>query len=127
MQSNDHGFDANESNKKPLNHLKRDSDRCRVDLLPIFPLVTIANVLGFGAEKYVANSWRNPDMKPVPMMRTYGSIIRHLFSWARGEKYDPESGLTHLGHAATQLFFLMEHDEKGEAEDDRFKDEDFKI
>lgn len=104
---------------KPLNAMKYDSDKTPVQLLPVIPLMRVAAVFGFGARKYAENSWRAPDRKPVPLMRTYGSVLRHLFLWAGGQDIDPGSGLPHLAHACTQLMILMEHQEMGEAADDR--------
>jgi len=90
----------------------------RVDLLPIDPMMQVANVFGFGAKKYFANSYRQGET--VAWSRTYGSIIRHLFAFWQGEDTDPESGLPHLAHAGTQLFILMEHAAHNKDKDDRF-------
>jgi hypothetical protein len=97
---------------------KFDSDKVRVDLLPIGPMMQIANVFGFGTRKYFANSYREGDT--VAWSRTYGSILRHLFDFWRGVDKDPESNHHHLAHAGTQLLILMEHVEHNKDKDDRF-------
>ena len=97
---------------------KFDSTKVRVDLLPIDPMMQVANVFGFGAKKYFANSYRQGET--VAWSRTYGSILRHLFAFWQGEDTDPESGLPHLAHAGTQLFILMEHTAHNKDKDDRF-------
>lgn len=97
---------------------KFDSTKVRVDLLPIDPMMQIANVFGFGTKKYFANSYRQGET--VVWSRTYGSIIRHLFAFWSGEDKDPESGLNHLAHAGTQLFILMDHTTNNLDKDDRF-------
>lgn len=97
---------------------KFDATKVRVDLLPIDPMLDVANVFGFGARKYFANSYRQGQT--VAWSRTYGSIIRHLFAFWNGEDNDPESGLPHLAHAGTQLFILMEHAKHNRDKDDRF-------
>jgi hypothetical protein len=97
---------------------KFDATKVRVDLLPIDPMMQVANVFGFGAKKYFANSYRQGET--VAWSRTYGSIIRHLFAFWKGEDTDPESGLPHLAHAGTQLFILMEHAAHNKDKDDRF-------
>jgi len=38
----------------------------------------------------------------------FGCILRHIWKWFRGEKYDDESGLHHLAHAAWNCITLME-------------------
>ena len=97
---------------------KFDATKVRVDLLPIDPMMQVANVFGFGAKKYFANSYRQGET--VAWSRTYGSILRHLFAFWKGEDTDPESGLQHLAHAGTQLFILMEHTTHNKDKDDRF-------
>jgi len=97
---------------------KFDATKVRVDLLPIDPMMQVANVFGFGAKKYFANSYRQGET--VAWSRTYGSILRHLFAFWKGEDTDPESGLPHLAHAGTQLFILMEHTTHNKDKDDRF-------
>lgn len=97
---------------------KFDATKVRVDLLPIVPMMQVANVFGFGAKKYFANSYRQGET--VAWSRTYGSILRHLFAFWQGEDTDPESGLPHLAHAGTQLFILMEHTAHNKDKDDRF-------
>jgi predicted HAD superfamily Cof-like phosphohydrolase len=97
---------------------KFDATKVRVDLLPIDPMLQIANVFGFGAKKYFANSYRQGET--VVWSRTYGSIMRHMMAFWSGEDKDPESGLPHLAHAGTQLFILMEHAAHNQNKDDRF-------
>jgi len=97
---------------------KFDAAKVRVDLLPIEPMMQIANVFGFGAKKYFANSYRQGET--VVWSRTYGSIMRHMMAFWLGEDKDPESGLPHLAHAGTQLFILMEHAAHNKNKDDRF-------
>lgn len=106
---------------RPDNPMKFDHDAVPVQLLPTISLVCVAKVFGYGAKKYAANSWRNRETKAVSWMRTYGSIIRHLLMWAAGQDKDPESGMSHLWHAGTQLMILIEHVETGEGTDDRHK------
>jgi len=97
---------------------KFDAKKIRVDLLPIDPMTDIAEVFTFGAQKYFANSYRSGET--VAWSRTYGSILRHLFAFWRGEDKDLESGLSHLAHAGTQLMILMEHSKHNRDKDDRY-------
>lgn len=103
---------------KPMNPLKYDSHQAPVQLLPTLPLMEIAKVFGYGAEKYRANSWREPQFQAVNWSRTYGSIMRHLMAWNDGENLD-ESGHHHLAHAGTQLMILIEHVFRNLGTDDR--------
>lgn len=86
--------------------MKYDEGKAPYALLPIEALEPIAHVFGFGASKYGMNNWRK-DLDNTEWNRTYSSIQRHLNSFWSGEDIDPESGLTHLAHAATQIMILM--------------------
>ena len=68
----------------------------------------VAEVLTFGANKYRRDTWRTLKDAEV---RYEDALDRHLNAWKRGEDNDPESGLSHLAHAACNLLFLLElHD-----------------
>lgn len=73
-----------------------------IELIPPQFLEGIAAVLQFGAKKYARNNW----MKGMSWSVVFGSIMRHLWAWFRGEENDPESGLPHLWHAGCGLMFL---------------------
>lgn len=42
-----------------------------------------------------------------------------MWSWVAGERCDPETGESHLAHAACCLLFLLVHEIQGLGEDDR--------
>lgn len=70
----------------------------------------------FGTEKYVKNGWRNG----MEWSRLVDATLRHLTAWMEGEEVDPESGVSHLYHAACNLMFLSEYQERGVGVDDRW-------
>lgn len=97
---------------------KYDDGKSPLNLIPMEPLIQVANVLQFGVTKYGKDNWR---MNNVPeLSRVYASILRHLMSWNEGEDLDKESGQSHLAHASTQLMFLMYHLIHSPSKDDRF-------
>ena len=98
---------------------KFDATKVRVDLLPIEPMMQIATVFGFGAKKFFAKSYRQGET--VVWSRTYGSIMRHMMAFWSGEDKDPESGLSHLAHAACCIMFLLEFEKTHKELDDRYK------
>jgi hypothetical protein len=101
--------------------MKYDTDKAPLALVPIDAINQVAEVLGFGANKYGANNWRD-DGGTTEWSRTYSSIQRHLNAFWSGEDLDPESGLSHLAHANTQLMILMQHMADGHHNmDDRYK------
>jgi hypothetical protein len=84
---------------------KNDAGKLRYELLPMAPVDAIVDVLTFGAAKYDDDNWRRvPDAEN----RYYAAAMRHLSAWRQGENIDPESGRSHLAHAACCLVFLME-------------------
>jgi hypothetical protein len=101
--------------------MKYNAGKPQLDLIPTEQLTQIAEVFGFGADKYGRNNWRH-DGSTTSWSETYASIQRHLTAWNDCEDVDPESGFTHLAHAATQIIILMNH-AKHVNQDDRFREE----
>lgn len=85
-------------------------------LVPSAFVHQIAAVLGHGAAKYGAWNWR--DKKPATSAYMAASL-RHLFAWFDGQDTDPESGFTHLAHAAATLAIIMDAIACGNVVDDR--------
>jgi hypothetical protein len=83
--------------------LKLDAEKPRLSLIPGAALVEIALVLEYGARKYAVGNWRHVR----PTRRYLDAALRHLHAAADGEETDPESGLSHLAHAACSLAFLL--------------------
>ena len=82
-------------------------------------ILELAKVLDMGADKYARDNWR----KGTAYQRRMASAMRHMLAWIEGEDLDPESGLPHLAHAATNCMFLMNWQRRGVGTDDRFKPE----
>ena len=60
-------------------------------------------VCGFGAQKYDDDNWR----KGYSWRLSFGAMLRHIHAFWRGEDNDPESGLSHLAHAAWHCMVLF--------------------
>ena len=88
--------------------IKFDGAKIRWDLLEIKPVEAIIRVLMYGANKYGDRNW---VLVPDAQRRYYSACMRHLTAWWDGEKKDPESGESHLSHAATCLIFLLWHEQ----------------
>jgi hypothetical protein len=99
---------------------KFDGGKAPMHLIPVRPLKDVAEVLAFGAEKYGAQSWREGEM--IAWSRSYSAILRHLMAFHSGEDNDPETGRSHLAHAACCVLMLIEHTYVNPKGDDRFKD-----
>ena len=98
------------NNDSPKNQgAKFDTDKLRLDLLPIEALNGTAQVLGFGAKKYGDYNWS----QGINYSRVYGALLRHITAWWAGEDNDPESGINHLHHVGCCIAFLQTYTERG--------------
>jgi hypothetical protein len=73
-----------------------------MDLLDPDFLEHVAQVLGFGANKYDKHNWR----QGINVSRLIAAAYRHLGAINRGENVDPESGLHHVAHLGCCVMFL---------------------
>lgn len=87
-----------------MKDMKFDNNKPRMDLIEPEFIEGVAKVLTLGASKYAPDSWKTQVSEPE--RRYYAAALRHLVAWKKGEKMDPESGLSHLYHAACNLMFL---------------------
>lgn len=97
--------------------LKNDQEKSRLDLIPAFAIEEVGYVLAHGATKYGEHNY----LGGMKWLRLSGAILRHTYAWIRGEDLDPESGLSHLAHAAAGCLMLLEYKKRGLGEDNRFK------
>lgn len=81
---------------------KFDQNKPRMDLLPMDALLEVAKVLTFGATKYGDRNWE----LGIDPQRLRAAQMRHDAATELGELTDPESGLIHTAHKATDA--LME-------------------
>jgi hypothetical protein len=105
------------ANTKSTGALKFDSGKPSMNLLSREALEQIALVMDFGKQKYDAHNWR----KGFQWSRPLSAAMRHLMAFNDGEDKDPESGLSHLAHAACCIMFLLEFEKTHKDLDDRFK------
>lgn len=96
--------------------VKYDNGKPRLGLIPRSALEAEATVLGFGADKYGVYNWR----KGMDWMRLVDAALRHIYAFADGETFDPESGEHHLAHARCCLGFLIEYSQSHPEGDNRY-------
>jgi len=80
------------------------------------PIKAIARIMEFGAMKYADGNWRKGGK---PDREYLDSMMRHITLWVHGEKYDDDSGCSHLGHAIWNLMALHELNHPDEIIDDK--------
>lgn len=93
---------------KDVGGMKYDGGKPRMDLLLSGcpnALEQVSEILTFGAQKYAAHSWQTV---PQGEDRYLAALLRHLTAHGKGEVNDPESGMSHLAHAACNALFILE-------------------
>lgn len=84
--------------------IKHDHGKPPWDLIPWDAVHEIVLVLQFGAQKYGSRNWEGGLL----YSRLFAAAQRHLTSWFQDhEDYDPETGISHLAHAACCCLFLL--------------------
>ena len=95
--------------------VKADEGKIPYELLAPEYLEATASVLKFGANKYGARNWE----LGMAWSRPFGALMRHMWAWWKGEKADPETGMSHLWHAACCVMFLIAYEKRKIGNDDR--------
>lgn len=83
--------------------IKYDTDKVRMELVPMSTIKHIGEILTYGAKKYSDNSWKE---LPNFWQRYKGALLRHLTAIDEGELIDNESGLPHIDHVLCNAMFL---------------------
>jgi hypothetical protein len=79
-----------------------DTDKPRYELIPVEALERLAMLYTRGAKVYGPNNWSRGQ----PFRRVFGSLLRHAFAWAKGERDED-----HLAAVAWNAFALMYFEE----------------
>lgn len=95
--------------------VKFDQGKTRVDLVPVEVIETLADVYALGAKKYSDWNWK----KGMKWSRIFGAVIRHLYKFYRGMRFDLEDKHEHLAAALWGVATLMEYQRLNIGEDDR--------
>ncbi len=94
---------------------KDDQGKLPYDLIAPEVLESLAKVLAFGAKKYAPRNWENG----MDWSRVFSALQRHMWAWWKGESTDPETGFSHLAHAACCIMFLVAYEQRKVGKDDR--------
>lgn len=106
--------------QKAAGYLLRKFDENKLDLTLVEPCVmdAIARVSMYGMRKYSVtmpdgtfvsgrDNWKLAFESSTDVQRYVASAMRHLNQWRRGEKCDPESGLSHLDHLIWNVMLMI--------------------
>jgi len=100
---------------------KKDKNKPRLGLVPSSLIWAVAEIMtdAVRSGKYEAHNWR----KGMPWSTAYDALQRHLTDWNESKTLDKDSGKSHLWHAACELAFLIEYEQREVGRDDRYKPE----
>ena len=90
---------------KPDQQAKADQGKPCPSLCPVSLIEAVTAVRMYGTQKY-----GDPDnWKQVEPERYHQAMLRHILAaWNDPYRIDPESGLPHITHVATNIAFLLE-------------------
>lgn len=90
---------------------KKDAGKLRISLVPTEIVYAVARVRMFA----VTHKYKDPDnWKNVSPQRYRDALLRHIFAYLDDyDSEDPEIGLNHLEHAATNIAFLLQMRKEG--------------
>lgn len=100
-----------------MSGVKHDSEKPDLSLLSPIAIMKLGQVMNYGKQKYASHNWRGG----LAWSRVLAAALRHIFAYIGGDDKDSESGLSHLGHAAACIMFLLEYEETHPELDDRYK------
>lgn len=75
----------------------------------------------FGISRPQSRTGERNWEKGMAWHRPFGALMRHMWAWWRGESDDPETGYSHLAHAACCIAFLLAYECRAIGTDDRHK------
>ena len=94
---------------KPDQQAKADQGKPHPSYVPVALIEGVMAVREYGNQKY-----HDPDnWKQVGPERYHQAMLRHILAaWNDPYRIDPESGLPHIAHVATNIGFLLEMKEE---------------
>jgi hypothetical protein len=88
-------------------NLKSNDGKPLWSLLPMPATEEVVNVFTYGSIKYGPNNWRE---EVDPHTKDLSAALRHICKYQSGEKYDKETNINHLAHAAADLLIVITRD-----------------
>lgn len=79
--------------------VKFDGNKPDMTDIPLEAMWQMGAAFTYGQKKYGKNNYRNG----MSVSRQLAASVRHIYQHLSGETFDPESGVTHLGHALASI------------------------
>lgn len=109
-------YDPMAQEQRPIQGLKYDNGKCRLDLIPEDAMWVLGQVYTMGAQKYADWNWA----RGLKYSRVVAALRRHLGKFIMGESLDQEDRQHHLASVAWCALALLHYDLNKE----RFKEFD---
>lgn len=100
--------------------VKFDGDKADFSLLTQAMLEPMTRALMYGERKYSRGNFR----EGFENVRLTSAALRHIYAYLNREELDPESGVSHLGHAMAALAMLLDNIAEGVSTDVRYEKTD---
>ena len=112
-QKFENGYVCPHCGAKASQESKSDAGKPHPSYVPVALIEGVMAVREMGTKKY-----GDPDnWKQVEPERYHQAMLRHILAaWNDPYKIDPESGLPHIAHVATNIAFLLEMKEERDAQ-----------
>lgn len=102
--------------------VKFDADKPSMSSIPREAMWEMGQAFGYGAKKYGDGNFR----KGMKVSRQLAAAVRHIYQHLDGQDLDPESGVTHLGHALASIAMACYTLRNCPEMDDRFEGDKLK-
>ena len=96
--------------------VKHDGHKPDYSLLTSAMLEPMTRALMYGEGKYSRGNFK----EGFENIRLTSAALRHIFAYLDREEQDPESGVSHLGHAMAALAMLLDNIAEGVSTDVRY-------
>lgn len=94
---------------------KFDAKKADLSLIPAVAEEAVARAMMYGEKKYGRYNY----CKGHEASQLIAAAKRHLSNWMEGEENDPESGVSHLGHAMANCLMILHQQQLGTLRDNR--------
>lgn len=89
-----------------LGPIHKDEGKEMLSIIPYPAMKLAAEIFTYGLQKYAEYNYKNPP--GLTTKQLINSCMRHVWKYNNGEDLDPESGLSHLGHAMANLMMIID-------------------
>jgi DNA-directed RNA polymerase subunit RPC12/RpoP len=91
----------------PIVGQKQDDGKNRLDLVPMSALWEVGKCFTLGVKAHGLRGWLTLEDGDA---RIFAALLRHALKWGMGERADPDDGISHLAHIASNALMLLDRE-----------------